>query len=73
MNFYEKKKVGFGILMKNVQDARFSRKKGGNAGSGHRLPDPDYRFPFLSRMLEEDKINLPKKEIRKRSVFFFYI
>ena len=30
----------FGKLMKNVGDAGFSRKRGGNAGSGPPLPDP---------------------------------
>ena len=27
--------------MKNVRDAGFSRKRGGNAGSGLPLPDPE--------------------------------
>ena len=37
--FWERKAV-FGKLMKNVGDAGFSRKRGGNAGSGPPLPDP---------------------------------
>ena len=37
--FWERKAV-FGKLMKNVGDAGFSRKRGGNAGSGHPFPDP---------------------------------
>ena len=28
--------------MKNVRDAGFSRKRGGNAGSGPPLPDPQF-------------------------------
>ena len=32
--------MGLGKLMKIVQDARFSRKRGGNVGSGPLLPDP---------------------------------
>ena len=39
--FWERKAV-FGKLMKNVGDAGFSRKRGGNAGSGPPLPDPVY-------------------------------
>ena len=38
--FWERK-AGFGKLMKNVRDARFTRKRGGNAGSGLPLPDPE--------------------------------
>ena len=34
-------------MMKNVRDAGFSRKRGGNAGSGPSLPDPDV-FALLS-------------------------
>ena len=30
--------------MKNVQDAGFSRRRGGNAGSGPPLPDPDSKL-----------------------------
>ena len=32
--FFWERKAGFGKLMKNVRDAGFSRKRGGNAGSG---------------------------------------
>ena len=38
--FLWEKKAVFGKLMKNVGDAGFSRKRGGNAGSGPPLPDP---------------------------------
>ena len=38
--FLWERKAGFGKLMKNVRDAGFSRKRGGNAGSGPPLPDP---------------------------------
>ena len=38
---YQERKAGFGKLMRNVQDAGFSRKRGGNAGSGPPLPDPE--------------------------------
>jgi len=38
--FFWERKAGFGKLMKNVRDAGFSRKTGGNAGSGPPLPDP---------------------------------
>ena len=38
--FFWERKAGFGKLMKNVQNAGFSRKKGGNAGSGPPFPDP---------------------------------
>ena len=37
---YQERKAGFRKLMKNVQDAGFSRKRGGNAGSGHPPPPP---------------------------------
>jgi len=32
--FFWERKAGFGKLMKNVWDARFLRKRGGNVGSG---------------------------------------
>ena len=32
--FFWERKAGFGKLMKNLRDAGFSRKRGGNAGSG---------------------------------------
>ena len=38
--FFWERKARFGKLMKNVRDAGFSRKTGGNAGSGPPLPDP---------------------------------
>ena len=38
--FLWERKAGFGKLMKNVRVAGFSRKRGGNAGSGPPLPDP---------------------------------
>ena len=41
--FFWERKVGFGKLMKNVWDAGFSQKRGGNAGSGPPLPDPEQR------------------------------
>ena len=41
--FFSERKAEFGKLMKNVRDAGFSRKRGGNAGSGSPLPDPVLR------------------------------
>ena len=38
--FSWERKAGFGKLMKNVRNAGFSRKRGGNAGSGPLLPGP---------------------------------
>ena len=39
--FFWERKAGFGKLMKKVRDAGFSRKRGGNAGLGPPLPDPE--------------------------------
>ena len=44
--FLWERKAGFGKLMKNVRDAGFSRKRGGNAGSGPPLPDPRLSMPW---------------------------
>ena len=38
--FFWERKAKFGKLMKNVRDAGFLRKRGGDAGSGPPLPDP---------------------------------
>ena len=35
--------------MKNVGDAGFSRKRGGNAGSGPPLPDPVLTLMYISQ------------------------
>ena len=39
--FFWERKAGFGKLMKKVRDGGFSRKRGGNAGWGPPLPDPE--------------------------------
>ena len=44
--FWERKAV-FGKLMKNVGDAGFLWKRGGNAGSGPPLPDPGWEGSHL--------------------------
>ena len=44
MYFSEKEKAVFGKLIKNVGDAGFSRKRGGNAGSG-----PPHSIPWQKR------------------------
>jgi len=46
---WEKKKAGFGKLIKNMRDAGFSQKRGGNAGSRPSLPDPiSLLLPFTA-------------------------
>ena len=39
--------------MKNVRDAGFSRKRGGNAGSGSPLPDPHLWVHVPERVLSK--------------------
>ena len=58
--FWERKAV-FGKLMKNVGDAGFSRKRGGNAGSGPSLPDPalieSFRNQLQKKLPTYDKLS----------------
>ena len=44
--FVWERRAEFRKLMKNVRDAGFSRKRGGNAGSGPPLPDPVFNEHF---------------------------
>ena len=53
--FLWERKAGFGKLMKNVRDAGFSRKRGGNAGSGPPLPDPHVRLIEVDLVLIQVK------------------
>ena len=56
---YQERKEGFRKLMKNVQDAGFSRKRGGNAGSG---PPPPFQtlnyVPLLFDRTHEREVKL---------------
>ena len=70
--FWERKAV-FGKLMKNVGDAGFSRKRGGNAGSGPPLPDPVSIFLFFTRKVERIKHTFAHGKSRcKKEVFLIF-
>ena len=57
--------------MKNVRDAGFSRKRGGNAGSGPPLPDPlyceSYRTMDSKKRSHAASGNTPNKPSEKRA------
>ena len=58
--FLWERKAGFGKLMKNVRDAGFSRKRGGNAGSGSPLPDPHNSLHGLKRSCPDGRVQSPR-------------
>ena len=64
--------------MKNVRDAGFSRKRGGNAGSGPPLPDPlvkshfgaYFQENFFLRCITQNDLELICLIVQMASEFF---
>ena len=65
---YQERKAGFRKLMKNVQDAGFSRKRGGNAGSGPPAPPPFQTLNYVPLIFDRTHEREVKLELLTLSV-----